>query len=350
MAEKAQQKDEQDEVLEAELVVDDTPQKSNTAVVIWLAIFALLLINTGSYFLWFQQQTTVKQLNEKLSQTQQLATQSSERQQTLQDEDKTSNAKLAAIEAGQQELADIIVAVQQNQKLGNAELQWKWAIAELQYLLTVANQRLLLANDVAGAQHALTLTDQRVEAMDDYRLHSLRALLTEEQLALASVASVDIEGMVLQLQSVLNSVDDLKIWMGPEVRAEQDISDVDDAEVAQDWQQALESMWTEVRSLVVIRHKQDGAAAVLVPEQRYFLYQNLRLQLETARFALLADEDVAFKASIKAATDWLEQYFIGDERDAMLSLLRELQQQQIKVALPDISASLTWLKSQGTEQ
>ena len=349
MAEKSQQKDEQDEVLEAELVVDDKAQKSNTAVVIWLAIFILLLINAGSYFLWFQQQKTVAQLNQQLSQAEQLATQASERQQLLQAEDNASNAKLAAIEAGQQELADTIIAVQQNQKLGNAELQWKWAVAELQYLLTVANQRLLLADDVAGAQHALTLADQRVEAMDDYRLHSLRSLLAEEQLALASVASVDIEGMVLQLQSVLNSVDDLKIWMGPEVSAEQDISSAD-AELAQDWQQALESMWTEVRSLVVIRHKQDGEAAVLVPEQRYFLYQNLRLQLETARFALLAAEEQTFNASITAASDWLEEYFIGDERDAMLSLLRELQQQQIKVELPDISASLTWLKSQGSEQ
>jgi uroporphyrin-3 C-methyltransferase len=349
MAEKSQQKDEQDEVLEAELVIDDKAQKSNTAVVIWLAIFILLLINAGSYFLWFQQQKTVDQLNQQLTQAEQLATKASERQQLLQAEDNASNVKLAAIEAGQQELADTIIAVQQNQKLGNAELQWKWAVAELQYLLTVANQRLLLADDVAGAQHALTLADQRVEAMDDYRLHSLRSLLAEEQLALASVASVDIEGMVLQLQSVLNSVDDLKVWMGPEVSAEQDISTVD-TELAQDWQQALESMWTEVRSLVVIRHKQDGEAAVLVPEQRYFLYQNLRLQLETARFALLAAEEQTFNASIKAATDWLEEYFIGDERDAMLSLLRELQQQQIKVELPDISASLTWLKSQGSEQ
>lgn len=349
MAEKSQQADEQDEVLEAELVVDDKPQKSNTAVMIWLAIVALLLINAGSYFLWFQQQTTVKQLLEQLSQSQQLAAQFSERQQFLQAEDKTSMAKFAAIESVQQELADTIVTLQQNQKLGDAELQWKWAIAELQYLLTVANQRLLLANDVTGAQHALMLADQRAQAMDDYRLHSLRSLLAEEQLALSSVTSVDIEGMVLQLHSVLNGVDDLKIWMGPEVRAEQDLA-TGDAELAQDWQQALESMWTEVRSLVVIRHKQDGAAAVLVPEQRYFLYQNLRLQLETARFALLANEELAFKASLKAATDWLDQYFIGDERDAMLSLLRELQQQQIKAELPDISASLTWLKSQGTEQ
>ena len=349
MAEKSQQADEQDEVLEAELVVEDTPKKSNTAVMIWFAIFVLLLINAGSYFLWFQQQTTVEKLNQQLSQSKQLAAQFSERQQFLQAEDKTSMAKFAAIESVQQELADTIVTLQQNQKLGDAELQWKWAIAELQYLLTVANQRLLLANDVTGAQHALTLADQRAEAMDDYRLHSLRSLLAEEQLALASVTSVDIEGMVLQLHSVLNSVDDLKIWMGPEVRTEQDLS-TSDAELAQDWQQALESMWTEVRSLVVIRHKQDGAAAVLVPEQRYFLYQNLRLQLETARFALLANEELAFNASLKAATDWLEQYFIGDERDAMLSLLRELQQQQIKAELPDISASLTWLKSQGTEQ
>ena len=350
MADKSPQADDQDEVLEAELVIDNEAQKSNTAVFIWIAMAVLLLINAGSYFLWFQQTSTVQQLNQQLSQTQKLVTQTSKQQQLLQAEDSTTIANLSAIESVQQELADTIIAVQQNQKLGDAELQWKWAIAELQYLLTVANQRLLLANDVEGAQHALTLADQRAEAMDDYRLHSLRALLAEELLALATVARVDVEGMVLQLQSALNAVDDLKIWLGPEIRTAQDVIADENVEISKDWQQALDDMWMQVRSLVVIRHKQDGAAAVLMPEQRYFLYQNLRLQLETARFALLGSEEIIFNASIQAATDWLEQYFVGEERDAMLTLLRVLQQQQIKTELPDISASLTWLKSQGTEQ
>lgn len=348
MADKSQQQNEEDDVLEAELVNENETPKSNNTTWIWVGFVILLLVNIGSYALWYQQQSNVEQLSQQLSQTQELASQSSEIKQLLQSEAASTKAKLTAIESAQQELAETIVTLQENQQLGSAELQWKWAIAELQYLLTVANQRLLLANDIEGAQHALRLADQRAEALDDFRLHSLRALLAEEQLALATVAEVDIEGMVLQLQSALKNVDALQVWMGPEVSQVQDNNST--AIEAEGWQQALSNMWTEIKSMVVIRHKQDGTAAVLVPEQRYFLYQNLRLQLETARYALLSGEEPVFNNSIDAAVNWLEQYFVGDEKDVMSTLLGNMQQKSVKTDLPDISASLTWLKLQGNEQ
>jgi len=348
MADKSQQQNDEDDVLEAELINENEVPKPKKSNLVWLAVAVLLLANVGSYGLWYQQQSNVEQLSQQLSQTQQLASQSSELTQLLQSEASNTKAKFSVIESAQQELTDTITTVQENQHLGSAELQWKWAVAELQYLLTVANQRLLLANDVEGAQHALRLADQRAEVMDDFRLHSLRALLAEEQLALAAVANVDLEGMVLQLQSALNNVDALQVWMGPEVS--QDQKDDSSVAEAESWQQALTNMWAEIRSMVVIRHKQDGAAAVLVPEQRYFLYQNLRLQLETARYAILSGEQAVFSNSIDAAVNWLEQYFIGDEKDVMSALLTDMQQQTIQTELPDISSSLTWLKLQGNEQ
>jgi len=348
MADKSQQQNDEDDVLEAELVNENEVSKTKKSNLVWLAVAVLLLANVGSYGLWYQQQSNVKQLSQQLSQTQQLAAQAAELKQFLQSEASSTKAKFAVIESAQQELTDTISTVQENQQLGSAELQRKWAIAELQYLLTVANQRLLLANDVEGAQHALRLADERAEAMDDFRLHSLRALLAEEQMALAAVAKLDVEGMVLQLQSALNNVDALQIWMGPKVN--QDQENESGVVEADSWQQALTNAWSEVKSMVVIRHKQDGTAAVLVPEQRYFLYQNFRLQLESARFALLSGEAPVFSSSINAAVNWLEQYFVGDEKDAMSSLLHDLQQHTIQTALPDISASLTWLKLQGNEQ
>ena len=348
MADKSQHKNDEDEVLEAELVNENEVSKTNKSNLVWLAVVVLLLANVGSYGLWYQQQSNVEQLSQQLSQTQQLAAQSAELKQFLQSEALIIKAKFAVIESAQQELTDTITTVQENQQLGSAELQWKWAIAELQYLLTVANQRLLLANDIDGAQHALRLADERAEAMDDFRLHSLRALLAEEQMALAAVAKLDVAGMVLHLQSALNNVDALQIWMGPAVAQQQDIDN--GVAGADNWPQALTNAWTEIKSMVIIRHKQDGTAAVLVPEQRYFLYQNLRLQLESARFALLSGEAPMFTSSMTAAVNWLEQYFIGDEKDAMSSLLHAMQQHTIQTKLPNISASLTWLKLLGSDQ
>jgi uroporphyrin-3 C-methyltransferase len=172
--------------------------------------------------------------------------------------------------------------------------------------------------------------------------------LADEILALTAVSKVDVEGMVLQLESALTQVDNLQIWQGPELaqKAEEETK----ITTAENWRQALNGMWNEIRSLVVIRHKQDGTAAVLIPEQRYFVYQNLRIQLETARFALLRGEKDVFESSLTTAMNWLQQYFVGDERDAMLTLISTLQQQKMVTEMPDISSSLTWLKIQGEQQ
>ena len=44
--------------------------------------------------------------------------------------------------------------------------------------------------------------------------------------------------------------------------------------------------------MVIIARTDKNTAALLVPRERYFLYQNLRLQLELSRMALLIrDED-----------------------------------------------------------
>ena len=82
----------------------------------------------------------------------------------------------------------------------------------------------------------------------------------------------------------------------------------------------------------------------MAPEQRYFLYQNLRLQLESARLALLNADTDSFQHSLKTAITWLEHYFTGDERDAMLETLNSLAEQNIDVSIPDISGSLNWLE------
>lgn len=155
--------------------------------------------------------------------------------------------------------------------------------------------------------------------------------------------------MAVQLQSVMEQVDSLHILMGPELTADETTDSESTSSLPENWQAAMSEAWQEVRSLVVIRHQQDGTAAVLVPEQRYFLYQNLRLKLETARLALLSGRESVFHASLASAEQWLQQYFVGDERDAMLKMVTILQGEQISVVIPDISASLIWLQQKGEQ-
>jgi len=336
MANNDQKQQIDDNVQEAEIVnVEAKRQSANRWL--WLAIVLLLIISAlSSGWLYWQLQQ-----NQQLQQ-QQITVLSTDNE-TLADALQQSQNQLGTAEQKQQQIAEQLSELVAREKLSSADIKRTWALQEVDYLLNIANQRALLAHDIAGARQALEMADEQLEALSDYRLHPLRALIAEDMLALDALADLDIAGMALQLQVAAKRINQLRVAKGPEVTADTTSEAAAPANEAS-WQQAVNDVWQQIRSLVVIRHDQSGESAVLVPEQRYFLYQNLRLQLESARLALLNADANSYKHSLQTAVSWLERYFAGDERDAMLNTLNALQQQQIEITIPDISASLNWLK------
>jgi len=345
MENKSEQREDNAVIQEGE-VVNVEPKKDNSHTIIWCVIVVMLAMNVGIYWHWAQQRTFNQEMELALTTLPEPVVDTAFFDQALSTLEKQFQVSVSALKGEQDSLVEELDALRTSQKLTGADVEYYWIIAEVKYLLNVANQRALLTHDAIGAQEAIDLADSRIEGLSDHRLHPLRTLLAEEKLALSAVNNVDVEGLVLQLQSALTVIDSLQVVLAPAVESESrgSISLSDN----NDWQGAFGQAWQQVKSLVVIRHQQDGAAAVLVPEQRYFLYQNLRLKLESARLALLSGEQSTYDASLSSASDWLQQYFVGDGRDAMLTLIAELAEQNIEVVLPDISASLMWLR--GFEQ
>jgi len=328
-----------DIVQDAEVISVEASGAKPKTLYIWIAVLVLLCLQAGSFWLWIQQKSQNETLSQQLSTATSSFSEVSNLGASLQSTDANMQKTLSDLDTKQNLLDVNLKALSDSQQVTRGDVEQYWALAEVEYLINVANQRVLLAKDVVGASDALEMADARIEALSDYRLHPLRALLADEQLALSSVVKVDVEGMALHLQSALDGVDSLQVLMAPPIVEGEEVLLTSD-----DWQGVLDKAWTEVKSLVVIRHQQAGAAAVLVPEQRYFLYQNLRLKLETARFALLSGESSVFEASLNSSAQWLEQYFTGEESHAMLALIKELQATHTEISLPDISASLAWIK------
>ncbi|MCX4187985.1 uroporphyrinogen-III C-methyltransferase [Methylophaga sp. OBS4] len=324
-----------DNVQDAEVVSDEAKQYTTNRW-LWLAVVLLLILSVSSSGWLYLQQQQFQQLQQQ--QLERLNSDTDAVTQALQQ----NRQQLGEVQQQQQQLGKQLNELLAREQYSSTDLLRLWALQEIEYLLSMANQRALLAHDVAGAQQALTLADKQLEALSDYRLHPLRALIAEERMALDSLADIDIAGMAIQLQTAANRIDSLRVVKGPEVNSAK-APITPDSSADADWRQALKAVWQQIRSLVVIRHDQNGEAAVLVPEQRYFLYQNLRLQLESARLALLNADAASYEHSLQTAADWLKRYFTGDERDAMLNTLTQLQQQNIDINIPDISASLNWL-------
>ncbi|EGL54156.1 MULTISPECIES: uroporphyrinogen-III C-methyltransferase [Methylophaga] len=326
-------------VQDAELLEKNKQDDAKVYRLIWIALVVVVLLSAVSIG-WFYQQLQQQEADIQSSLTE-LSSQNGDWQSKLEQH----RQQLGRLDSDQKQLAEKLQQLTDKQQLSNAELQKRWALQEVKYLLNVANQRAVLAHDVVGAIQALIMADKQLEALSDYRLHPLRAEIAEELMSLQSLTTLDIPGMAIQLQTLAAHVDKLRVKKGPEVDFSEspDTADIASTETPA-WKQAISDIWQQLRSLVVIRHDQTGEAAVLAPEQRYFLYQNLRLQLESARLALLNADNNSFQHSLKTAITWLDQYFTGEERDAMLASLNSLAEQKIDVSIPDISGSLNWLE------
>jgi uroporphyrin-3 C-methyltransferase len=100
--------------------------------------------------------------------------------------------------------------------------------------------------------------------------------------------------------------------------------------------------WADVRSLVRIQRVDSDEVPLVSPSQAFFLRENLRMRLLSARIALLAHDEAGFKADARSASDWLARYFdIKDKRVAAgLSVLKQLSDSDVSIDLPDISGSL----------
>ena len=316
---------------------------------VFLLFLLIMGLYAGGYWLWQQQNKVNGQVGSSLSKLAEPvvapvvkfdSTSLEQSIKTVEQSIDTVNSQITALDDSQKTLVESVNSLSEEKAMSGGDVEYHWAMSEIKHLLNVANQQVLLAQNARRAEVALSLADSRVEALHDYRLHPLRALLASDMLALSSITEVDIAGLNLKLQSALAAVDSLQVVMA------ESINDSTDEPVthSNDAEDALNKVWQEMKSLVVIRHQEEGATAVLVPEQRYFLFQNLSLKLESARLALLSGEQSVFDASVQSAISWLTLYFEGDKRDAMLSLLTALDKAKIESSLPDISASLIWLQ------
>jgi uroporphyrin-3 C-methyltransferase len=114
-----------------------------------------------------------------------------------------------------------------------------------------------------------------------------------------------------------------------------------------DWRALARSVWSELKALVVVRRMDRPSSPMLPPDQEYFLRQNLRLQIESARLAMLRQDVTGFEAALSTAYDWLNAHFdVTDSRvDGMVTEIQVLSGMQIKPQLPDISGALKLLRS-----
>ena len=218
------------------------------------------------------------------------------------------------------------------------------ALSEIEQVLLVASQQLQLAANVPSALTALQLADAKLQRLDRPQFAALRRALVRDMDQLKAVPYVDVTGLGLKLDQAISAVGTLPLAMDERLPAPA-APEPAPADVPA-WQRFLVDLWGDMKQLVRIESSDRPAAPLLLPSQQYFLRENLRLRLLSARIALVNHDDASFKADIAASAAWVGQYFDTRTKpvQALQATLKQMGATPLGGDMPDLSRSLEALR------
>ena len=308
---------------------------------IW--IFAIIIIAVVAWQ-WYDTRNQITDLQHELAKrladadalgkgTQNLATEATESGRRLDTKLSLLEAKLA--ESQSQQLAMEALYQELTRTRDEATLE------EVEQLLLIANQQLQLASNVKAALIAMQEADARLQRIDRPQLAPLRKILSKDMDVLNAAPYLDTVGISLRLDNLAAAVDALPLVM--ELRPPEPGASEHQAPATEGvWLRFARETWEDMKRLVRIQHMDKPDIPLLSPSQAYFLRENLKLRLLSARLALLARDGASFNADIDASLDWISRYYDNKSRPtvAMLEALHQLRASEVGIELPRISASL----------
>jgi uroporphyrin-3 C-methyltransferase len=225
-----------------------------------------------------------------------------------------------------------------------------WLLAEVEQTLAIAAQQLQLAGNVQAALVALQSADARLARSDRPQFLPLRRVIARDVERLKNAPSLDVAGMTVRIDQVIAAVDSLPLLVDGRAQSGAPPSAAGDAPAAATesaWRRAWHALWEELKGLVRVQRLDAADPALIAPENRFYLRENLKLRLLHARIALLQRDEAAFRGDIKAAQGWLNRWFDVRQKPVATAsqTLAQLAAAAVNVELPTIADSLNAVRT-----
>ena len=210
-------------------------------------------------------------------------------------------------------------------------------LAEVDYLLRLANERLKLFSDPVAADQALEVADMHLDALDNPIYLGVRQDIARARRALAAVDVPDYLEIAGQLDDIQQQIASLPFQGQDPV-----------AKTAREAQG--EGWWEKVKgvfsNLVTVRRSTEQENERISLQDKDYIRQRVWLQLEIAHLSLMQRDQQAFRTSLQRIQESLAAWF-DQEDTAYKSIEQEitrLSAVEVEVDVPDITAPWSTLR------
>jgi len=221
-----------------------------------------------------------------------------------------------------------------------------WLVADAEYLLTVANQRLHLMGDVNTTKMALEAADQRLRESGDTAAFKVREQISKEIAELKGIDLPDVVGIYASVQTLKDKIAGLAVLLPYAGKPLTESKQVHDHDKSQESDHGiLNSAIQLLEGYVTVKHADQPVTEIITEQEVEFIKQQLNVKLEMIKIALVQQNDALYLANIGDATQWINANFTKNKLSkSVLSSLNNLKAVQLRNQFPDISQSLKMLK------
>ncbi|WP_043174465.1 fused uroporphyrinogen-III synthase HemD/membrane protein HemX, partial [Burkholderia ambifaria] len=226
-----------------------------------------------------------------------------------------------------------------------------WMLEEVDQMLSSASQQLQLTGNTQLALIALQNADARLATSQSAQAVTVRKALAQDIEKLKAAPSADLTGLAIKLDDAIAKIDALPLSgeaIVPHAAPKAAPADAASSVAADTprwkvwWHDFSAGLGEQLKGLVQVRRIDNADAMLASPDQGYFVRENVKLRLLTARLSLLARNDTAMKADLHAAQASLGKYFDQASKDTQTvqDLLRQVDGASLTVAVPNLNTSL----------
>jgi uroporphyrin-3 C-methyltransferase len=250
-------------------------------------------------------------------------------------------------------------------------------VSDVETSLRVALQQTAITGSAEPLVATLKQAEDRLARYNQPRLERVRRAIARDLDRVKAVGVTDISSLTLRLDEAVRQIDELPLLSSAERKpagtsaAPADVSrplprrsvsasaaataasPAQPAPWAQRldavWQGVSSRVWEEARTLVRVTRIDVPEAALLAPEQAFFLRENVKLRLLNARLALLSRQFDTAQSDLRDAQAALERYFDRSSRrvQATSELVRQVAGQARLVSVPRPDETLAALTAAG---
>jgi uroporphyrin-3 C-methyltransferase len=219
-------------------------------------------------------------------------------------------------------------------------------VVDIESALRLAQQQAQLTGSAEPLLAALKSAELRVSRAAQPRLTPLQRAIARDVSRIKATALADTPALLVKLDELVQLADELPVANAlPTNRINDKLKRKREEAVTTWWMRMGLLVGEEVRNLVRVSRIEEPEAALLSPEQSFFLRENLKLKLLNARLGLLSRQTESVRSDLGAAVVSIGKYFDASSRKTQAAnvLLQQVRGQLKALEVPRVDETLAAL-------